>query len=407
MEVNEIKQVSDNDFDSLFLEGAEEIKTNAFTSKAGKSDVDKLIDGDEDAVEKTEEVLAAEKEAKEKLDKDSAIDNLLDSEIEEEIEEEEDQDEESSKMVKAISSLVEKGKLQLFVDDKGELLKELKDYTIEEMEELISENIDTAIETTATNAPLEMFSSFPKAIQDVISFQISGGKEEQLKGLFMQLAQVQETLDLDPEKEEDARRIIKQHLELENLHTPEEIEDQITKIEDLGKLTDYSTKYKKVLDAKQAAVLKKRIADQEIIAAQNKQKEIAHAQKIYETLKVPFADLDLDVQTRESLYHGLVQKKHQNEKGEAINELTHLINQKSSGTKEDAELLVKAFAYLKSPKTFIDSLEKNIKAKIQKELTDELKDGNSRNATSSVNAKQNPVRKKLSGLPKKANFFSR
>jgi len=408
MEKNELKIVSDKEFDNMFSDFSEDnsndsSKKNAFLEKQGKSDIDKLLDQDnppkKDEDDDDEDVSKKEKNQLKKGE--TFLDNL-----DENLENSNDADEENP-FLGAVSSLVEKGLLQVFVDDNGNPEKDLKEYTPEELAELIESNITTAIETTAQNAPVEMFKTFPKAVQDVVHYTLSGGNEDQLKGLFQQLAQVQETLDLDPSDENDARKIIKQHFEVEGIQTAEEIEDSITKIEDLGKLSEYGQKYKKILDAKQAAVLQKRLSDQEEKAKQKEQLELQKNAKFYESLKVPFEDLELDVEVRKSLYAGLTTKKFQDDKGDALNELEYLVRQKQLGSKEDVESVVKAFAFLKNPVEFMNSVEKKIKAKIQKELTAEIKDGNSKNASTEINNNKNPQKKRnLGGLPK-ANIFAK
>ena len=383
-----------DEFDKLFNDDDEKIVTTVFTKSDEKSKGDLVLDGLDESEETDEEDDPSSVDLKKKGSE--ILNEVLEDEEEPDDEEESDDVLKNSPLHAAVNKLLELGKIQLFEPNEGEPEKELKDYTEEELVDLLSENIDEAIAVTAEQAPLALFASFPKSVKDVIHFTLNKADETQLKGLYQQLAKVQETLDLDPENEEDARKIIRQHLEAEGIETAEEIEDSISKIEDRGRLKEYSEKYKKILDAKQAAILKERLADQDKKAKEKIANDAARAKSYGEILsKNTIGAVELPVDFRKQLYYGLVNEKFQDDEGKNINEFDYLIKSKSKGTPEDMTAVISAFAYLKDPETFVSNLEKSIRLKLNAELQEQLKDSKNNNnglPSSSQNNKPKPKR---------------
>jgi hypothetical protein len=385
------EEINDVDFDNMFSEETVEggDRKNVFTSPPDASVLDELDNEEESEEEKT----------------DVDLDNLNNDEEEEE---EEEKTIDSSPMLKAVSNLVEKGLIKVFIDDEGNPEKDLTEYTSEDFEELISRNIEDAVTGASQAAPVELFKRLPKSVQDVVVFSLNGAKESDLTSMFSQLSKVQETLDLDPTKKEDAIRIVREYHQMEGILSNEDIEDDITALEDRDTLTNYAEKYKKRLDEKQAIILKKRLADQDLIKKQELQNEHKKIQNVVTVLKSPdISGIVLDNDTKQNLFTGLAEKRFQSLNGEQVNELQYLLEQKQYGENPDMASVVLALAILKDPSLILNSLETKIRKEVSINAQEKIKDANRKIATHVPVSKtqvssQNVVKK--SGLKRNSVF---
>jgi hypothetical protein len=374
-------------FSEETVEGGD--RKNVFTSPPDASVLDELDNEEESEEEKT----------------DVDLDNLNNDEEEEE---EEEKTIDSSPMLKAVSNLVEKGLIKVFIDDEGNPEKDLTEYTSEDFEELISRNIEDAVTGASQAAPVELFKRLPKSVQDVVVFSLNGAKESDLTSMFSQLSKVQETLDLDPTKKEDAIRIVREYHQMEGILSNEDIEDDITALEDRDTLTNYAEKYKKRLDEKQAIILKKRLADQDLIKKQELQNEHKKIQNVVTVLKSPdISGIVLDNDTKQNLFTGLAEKRFQSLNGEQVNELQYLLEQKQYGENPDMASVVLALAILKDPSLILNSLETKIRKEVSINAQEKIKDANRKIATHVPVSKtqvssQNVVKK--SGLKRNSVF---
>lgn len=386
--------ISDKEFDSMFGGGSSPT-TNAFSLGQPKDPIAELDKEDDEPGDDDPNNPPARTE-----DAEEILDSLDNSE-----EEEEDEPVIPGTFVEGIQELVDKGLIQLFVNEDGTLEKELSEYTKEDIVEMLEQNFNRHIEMTAETAPLQVFKGLPQSVQDVVLFAMNGGKDEKsLKNIFLQLAQVQDTLELNPTKLEDARKIVRQFHQAEGILSAEQIEDEIRDLEDREKIIDYATKRKEVLDAKQAAILKGKLAEQE----NKKKNKIAldkqYADSVGSVLKnETVSDINFDLEHRKELYLGLVEKRYQNENGEAVNELQHLLHEKQFGENKDMSAVVLAYSILKDPKAVINALETKLRKEITSGVTKEIKDGNKRQIGSGTPASAStpPASKKQPGVKRK------
>ena len=260
-------------------------------------------------------------------------------------------------MVQAVSKLVEKGVLQPFLTEEGELDKPLEEYTQQDFEELIEANIQEKIERTAVDAPVELFQSLPQEVQQVVQLALSG--ETNFKQVFTQLAKVQDTLELDVENEADQESIVRQWLSATGLDSDEELEDEINELKDRGDLKKYAERYKPKLDAKQAEIMQKRIDDQKEQevkkqkAAEKYQQQIVGALQGKDLNGVPVND-----KIKGMLYYGLTDTtKYQDHKGNPTNALGFLLERYQYGEQQNLPLVAEALWLLANPDEYRKSVQ--------------------------------------------------
>jgi len=321
---------------------------------SGTVDVDFLDDDEE--IDNEEELNKLSKDDLEKI-----ASKLLDDDLEKSDEDDDDDDDSSSvnkggrpsALITAAKSLIEKGILQPFADDKP-----IEQYTAEDFEELIQANIENKVSDTAQNAPLELFKQLPDDVQAVVHYALNGGTD--VKQVMSQVLKAQETFDLDVKNQEDQELIVRQWLNTLGNDTSEEIEDEINIIKDRGDMEKYATKYKPKLDAKQAEIVEQRLKKQQ--EAQNRKTEQAgkYQQTIYQTLNTDNLNgIPLNNKVQTMLYHGLTDStKYQNADGKQTNALGFLLEQHQFGEKANPSLVAEALWLLADPENYRDSVKK-------------------------------------------------
>ena len=313
-------------------------------------------------------------------------------------------------MIEAANRLIEKGILQPFEDDKP-----LADYTIDDFEELIQANIDNQVNTTAQNAPLEVFKQLPEEVQAVVNYALNGGTD--LKNVFNQLSKAQETFDLDVKNEVDQETIVRQWLHSIGTDSVEEVEDEINLLKDRGDLQKYAERYKPKLDAKQAELIEKRLKDQQL-AEQRKQEQVKNYQNIiYNTLNTNNLNgVPLNSKVQNMLYYGLVDSsKYQNVEGKPTNALGYLLEQHQFGRNANPSLVAEALWLLADPDDYRNAVKqlgtkeanlKTVKMLKTEEATKNV--ASSTYDTESTRGKSTPTRQANSPLKRSGkSIFSR
>ena len=255
-------------------------------------------------------------------------------------------------MVEAANRLIEKGILQPFDDG-----KDIKDYTVDDFEELIQANIDSQTNEVAANAPVQLFQQLPEEVQAVVHYALNGGQD--IKSVFNQLARAQETFDLDVAKEDDQEVIARQYLNLSGFGTAEEIEDEINVLKDRGDLGKYAERYKPKLDAQQAKVIEKRLQDQQAAQTRKAQMEKKYHDVVYNTLNSNSLNgIPLNNKVQTMLYYGLTDNsKYQDAKGNPTNALGYLLEQHQFGEKANPSLVAEALWLLADPVQYRNSIK--------------------------------------------------
>ena len=110
-----------------------------------------------------------------------------------------------SGLVDLANKMIEEGTLMPFDDDKV-----LEDYTAADFRELFEANFQQREENVKSSVPQEFFQSLPQELQVAAKYVADGGQD--LKGLFKTLAQVEESVELNPENENHQAEIARQYL---------------------------------------------------------------------------------------------------------------------------------------------------------------------------------------------------
>jgi hypothetical protein len=300
--------------------------------------------------------------------------------------------------VELVKKLIDSGKIVPFDDDKA-----IEDYSLADFEELIEANFAERENQVRESTPQEFFQALPEELQVAAKYVADGGQD--LKGLFKVLAQVEETMQLDPEVSSDQERIVREYLLATNFGTPDEIDEEIDSWKDRDELEAKANKFKPKLDAMQARVVQQKLAQQEDM----KRKQAAQAQKymsnVYETLKPgEINGVKLDRRTQEMLYAGLVQPNYPSISGRPTNMLGHLL-EKYQYVQPRHDLIAEALWLLADP----DSYKTKIREQGSKTSTEKtvkmLKTEETRKTTASPIIEKEEVRQRT--IPRNSNFFKR
>lgn len=253
-------------------------------------------------------------------------------------------------MVEAAKKLIDKGVLQPFVKENGELEKPIEEYTVADFEDLIEANLESQTNEVAEKAPVQLFQQLPEEVQAVIHYALNGGQD--IKSVFSQLARAQETFDLDINKEEDQESIIRQWYQAsQTFDSVEEIEDEINILKDRGDLQKFAERYKPKLDAKQAEVIEKRLKEQQAAQARKLEMEKKYHDVVYSTLNSNNLNgIPLNNKVQTMLYYGLTDStKYSDAKGNPTNALGYLLEQHQFGPKANPSLVAEALWLLADP----------------------------------------------------------
>lgn len=311
-------------------------------------------------------------------------------------------------LVGTLEGLVKDGHLELWVDEQGNVLKELKDMTPDEIKELIVENINHKVTQTAANAPVELFKQFPEEIQAVIGYHLNGATPEERQTLFKQLAQMDEQRSLNPEDENDRFAIIREYLRDEGVLSPEEIEKEVGLIADRGdeNVLRYAKEYKKKLDDRQAQKLSDRLAKQAQIDAARKEGEQKLNDLYLQTLQKPeLSGLQLSEDARAALYYGLTGKNYQTMSGKPTNELGYRLEQAQVGTQPDPEAVAMVLMILRDKKAFLETVKTELSRELNKSAVGAMNSAGHRHlGTPTAQGTPAPGTRTVGGMKPKPGF---
>ena len=243
------------------------------------------------------------------------------------------------------TKMIEEGALVPFDDD-----KDLEEYTTKDFRELFEANFQERENKIRENTPKEFFNALPEELQVAAKYVADGGQD--LKGLFRTLADVEEIIELDPADENDQAEIARQYLYATNFGTPEEIEEEISDWNELGRLQQKANQFKPKLDRMQEEIVAKKLAEQEYKKEQKTKQAKAYTDNVYNTLlKGDLAGLKLDKKTQSLLYSGLVQPNFPSISGKPTNMLGHLL-EKYQFVEPRHDLIAEALWLLADPEGY-------------------------------------------------------
>jgi hypothetical protein len=312
---------------------------------------------------------------------------------------------EKSGLVEFLKKRIESKEMFAF-DDYDETKQSLDDYLgslgEKDVEELWQANIDNLKQEVAAETPAEFFESLPEELQYAAKYVADGGQD--LKGLFLALAQVEEVRGMNPADENDQEGIVRSYLQATNFGTQEEIEEEIGTWKEIGSLEKKAKQFKPKLDQMQEEIVHAQLQEQEYRRQQQEQAAQAYVQNVFEALRpAEINGLKLDKKTQAQLYSGLVQPEYPSISGKPTNLLGHLL-EKYQFVEPNYPLIAEALWLLSNPDEYRQNLMKQGKNEAVAQTVRQLKTEQSRKIASSYEEEETPRSRKIS---RPQNIFKR
>jgi len=291
------------------------------------------------------------------------------------------------------TKMIEEGALVPFDDD-----KDLEEYTTKDFRELFEANFQERENKIRENTPKEFFNALPEELQVAAKYVADGGQD--LKGLFRTLADVEEIIELDPADENDQAEIARQYLYATNFGTPEEIEEEISDWNELGRLQQKANQFKPKLDRMQEEIVAKKLAEQEYKKEQKTKQAKAYTDNVYNTLlKGDLAGLKLDKKTQSLLYSGLVQPNFPSISGKPTNMLGHLL-EKYQFVEPRHDLIAEALWLLADPEGYKSKIKNQGGQQVAEKVVRQLKTEQSNKNNTTYYESEKATKKSPSREPK-------
>ena len=312
---------------------------------------------------------------------------------------------EKSGLVEFLKKRIESKEMFAF-DDYDESKQSLDEYLgglgEKDVEELWQANIDNLKQEVAAETPAEFFESLPEELQYAAKYVADGGQD--LKGLFLALAQVEEVRGMNPADENDQEGIVRSYLQATNFGTQEEIEEEIGTWKEIGSLEKKAKQFKPKLDQMQEEIVHAQLQEQEYRRQQQEQAAQAYVQNVFEALRpAEINGLKLDKKTQAQLYSGLVQPEYPSISGKPTNLLGHLL-EKYQFVEPNYPLIAEALWLLSNPDEYRQNLMKQGKNEAVAQTVRQLKTEQSRKIASSYEEEETPRSRKIS---RPQNIFKR
>lgn len=298
--------------------------------------------------------------------------------------------------------------IQKLIDDnvlfgfEGEDNKKISEYTDEDVKELIKANIEYQTEQGVKEATQNMFDSLPPEMQAAFDYVQNGGKD--IKGMFKALSETVETRDLDPEKVEDQKKIIREFYTMTNWGSIEDIEEEITSLQDKGDLKKKAMQFKPKLDASRQDVINKRIENQRRVDEQRRKQAETYAKSMYDTLSKPtLCGVKIDDNVKNKLYSGLMNANYPSITGQKTNMLGYLL-EKYQWVEPKHDLIAEILWHIADPDSFKKAIASNVEKQTLEDTVRKLKteEASGRKPASQLEERTAPKLRRNAG-----GFFSR
>ena len=365
----EKKEVSQEDLEKAAETSETVEKTVTAKSKKTEVDIDKVLDLTEEEVEQT-----GAKRGRKKIEG----------------------------MADVFNNLIKNDKIIPFDDEKP-----LDEYSPKDWEELIQANLDERANAVRKETPKQFFNSLPEELQIAARYVADGGTD--LKGIFRELAKVEEVKEIDPKTESGQERIITDYLSATGYGDAQEIQEEIEIWKDLGKLEKQANKFKPKLDKMQEKVVAQRLQEQEMKKKQQQQASENYMKNVYNTLKDgKLGETKIDKKTQSLLYNGLVQPSYPSISGKNTNLLGHLL-EKYQFVEPNYTLITEALWLLSDPQGYKTKIMERGETKAVEKTVRKLKTAeSSKNASTGIEEKEvKTTRTAKKKLPRQQNIFKR
>lgn len=311
-----------------------------------------------------------------------------------------------SGLIDLANKMIEEGTLFGFDDEKP-----IEEYTTKDFRELFEANFQEREAKIRQDTPKEFFNSLPSELQVAAKYVADGGQD--LKGLFRTLAQVEETVQLDPDNVNHQAEIARQYLTATNFGTPEEIEAEIQDWADIERLEKKAKQFKPKLDKMQETMVAQKLAEQEQKKAQQEEAAQQYMDNVYNTLSQgKLGDIKLDRKLQNHLYSGLVQPNYPSISGKPTNLLGHLL-EKYQFVEPRHDLIAEALWLLSDPEGYKNKVKSLGSQAAVADTVRKLKTAQSKKISSSSqaqasgNAKRGGTTRKKPTVQRKNNMFKR
>jgi len=305
-------------------------------------------------------------------------------------------------LVETIGKLVEKGVLELF---EGE--DDISKYTNDDLVELIESNIRNRVEETASNAPLEIFSRLDPKLQDVVAYNLKGGKD--ILKVLKSVTASQEISELSLDTAKDQERIVREYYRSVDW-TEEDINDEVTSLIDREDLEKRATQFKPKLDAKQANLLQKKIEEQDSAKKRADLMQAKYAETIFKVLDNPTINgIPLTQRTQAHLYNAMINTgSYQDRNGNPTNTLGHLIEELQFGEKPNHPLLLEALWLMSNPLEYRQNIATMVRSENASNTYRQLKsaEGDKKASSSTLGEGKDNVKRTIKRATNKS-FLSR
>jgi len=311
---------------------------------------------------------------------------------------------EKSGLIEFLKKRIESKEMFAF-DDYDEKKQSLDEYLgglgEKDVEELWQANINNLKDEVASKTPQEFFKSLPEELQYAAKYVADGGQD--LKGLFQALAQTEQVRELNPNDQYDQELIVRNYLQARG-EDPDEIDEEIETLRDLGTLERKAKQFKPKLDAMQEEIVHAQLAEQEQRRQQQETAANAYVQNVFEALRPgEINGVKLDKKTQAFLYSGLTQPQYPSVSGRPTNLLGHLL-EKYQYVEPNYSLIAEALWLLSNPDEYRNNLQKQGKNAAVEQTVRQLKTEQSRkNASNYYEEEEQKPRK----IAKPQNIFKR
>ena len=298
-------------------------------------------------------------------------------------------------LVELTTKLIEKGFIAPFTNDKGED-EDITKYSLKDFEELFEANEQDKTRKTGSAVAEQFFQSLPAEFQYAHEYIQNGGRD--LKGLFRSLAQVEETRQMDPKNENDAKHIVRSYLQATQPDwTPEEIEEEIVGWDDRNELEAKAQKFKPKLNKLTEEQVAYQLQNQERMRQQQAQQAQLYMDNVYKTLEPgELGGLKLDRKTQNLLFSGLVQPNYPSASGNQTNLLGHLL-EKYQYVEPNHGLLAQALWLLADEEGFKAKVREVTKKEVTADTVRKLKSEEARKLASHTPEEEDSRSQKNSG----------
>lgn len=237
--------------------------------------------------------------------------------------------------------------------------------TVKDLKELIIGNRDFAVEEARTKALDEYKATFPDSVRKIMDYVENGGSD--FDNFLKALGKTREITDLDVEN--DTKEIIRQYYSLQD-YTPQEIEEEIESLLDLGedKLKQTAARLKPRLDKMQDEIVEQQLEVQKQYKAQQDNAQRYFVKNVVDTLKKgSLGSLKLSREEQNDVYKALIEERYETPMGGVTNRLGAILDKIQFSDQPDYALLAKITMYASDPEAF----EKKIREEIKKDVTAE------------------------------------